>query len=93
MAAAHTVTYPAATGDKGGPASLVRNGNLSATADTDLPTVVGAGLSGHFTAPFDLVMNWGSGPTHVHFNAGQTYVLSPQVKAVLLAASAPMTVV
>jgi hypothetical protein len=87
-----SVVYPAATGDFGDVATVVVNGNLVRVPDTSLAAIVGSGKSVKFTASFDMVVpSAGGGTTHLHFNNGQTYVVSAAMKAQLIAASAPTT--
>lgn len=86
------VTYPATT-ESGGSAILEVRGNVGPVTDANIASIVGAGNSAHFNASFDLVLGFGPHTQHLHFVKGQTYVLAANVKAALLAASAPMTVI
>jgi hypothetical protein len=88
----NTVQYPAPIAEAPAPATLVVRGSTCAVSDANLAAAVGAGNSAHFTAAFDIVIGRGPASQHLHFAAGSTHVLAPEVKAALLAAGAPMTV-
>ena len=89
----NSITYPANANEFVTPVTMVIRGNHCVVPDTTLAATVGAGNSAHFTSHFDIVVGRGPAAQHLTFTAGRTYVLAADVKAALVAASAPMTVI
>jgi hypothetical protein len=85
-------TFPSNTNDTVTTVTAAtKNGHAPVTQAT-AAAVLGSGKSVTFSASYDFVWPQHKLPVHLHFRAGQTITLAPDVQAALVAAGAPMTV-